>query len=141
MNTPSKPVNRAGEPSHILLVDDSRGMRIYLRTILGAAGFTCTDASDGAEAFDLVLANTFDAIITDLDMPRMGGLELLAALSLLPKGVRRPPVIVVSARMSEEQRRRRPELKLAARILDKPAAAGELLDALAAVLPIGQRSL
>jgi CheY-like chemotaxis protein len=55
---------------------------------------------------------TVDLVVTDLEMPEMNGLQLLAAMGLMPSS-RRPPVIVVSARLDADIRRRCPELRLA----------------------------
>ena len=136
MPSPSKAVNKANTTKRILVADDSAGMRLYMRTILVGAGFSCVEADDGATAFDLILRDDFDAIVTDLHMPKMDGFELISALSLLPPGRKRPPVIVVSARLDETVVQRRPELRAAAHLLEKPVGVGELLDAVAAALPI-----
>jgi CheY-like chemotaxis protein len=136
-----KPVNETGKTgtARILVVDDSAGMRLYLRTIVASAGFACIEATDGAAAFDLILREDFDVVITDLDMPKMDGFELIGALGLLPPVRRRPAVIVVSARLNEDVVSRRPELRQAARLLEKPVGVGELLDAIAAALPVRVR--
>ena len=139
MPSPLRSVNKAITSKRILVVDDSAGMRLYMRTIIAGAGFTCVEAVDGAAAFDLILREDFDVIITDLHMPKMDGFELISALGLLPQGRRRPPIIVASARLDETVVQRRPELKLAARLLEKPVGVGELLVAIAAVVPIRVR--
>lgn len=139
MPLPQGPVNNSCASMRILVADDSAGMRLYLKTIVTGAGFQCIEAPDGAAAFDLLLREDFDAVVTDLHMPRMDGFELIAALGLLPAGRKRPRVIVVSARLDEEVVRHRPELKLAARLLEKPVGVGELLDAIAAALPVRAR--
>ena len=134
-----KSVNKAHAPKRILVVDDSPGMRLYMRTIIAGAGFVCVEAVDGAAAFDLILRDDFDVIITDLHMPKMDGFELISALGLLPHGRKKPPVIVASARFDEALVQSRPELKFATHLLAKPVGVGELLDAIAAALPIRVR--
>ncbi len=137
-----KPVNREDTSlGRILIADDSQGMRLYLRTILAGAGFDCTEAADGAEAFDLVLRADFDVLVTDLDMPRMDGFELVSAIDLLPPNRHRPAVVVISARGDEGLVARRPEMTRVARVLTKPVGAGELLDVVAASLPIKARCI
>ncbi|MEP7210035.1 MAG: response regulator [Alphaproteobacteria bacterium] len=139
--TPSQgSVNKTGVASRILVVDDSAGMRLYLRTIITGAGFTCVEATDGAAAFDLLLREEFDVVVTDLHMPKMDGFELISALGLLPAARKRPAVIVASARLDEDVVQRRPELSQASRLLEKPVGVGELLDAIAAALPIRTRT-
>lgn len=137
MPTAHRSVNKASVPGRILVVDDSAGMRLYLRTIIAGAGFQCDEAIDGAAAFDILLREDFDVVVTDLHMPKMDGFELIAALGLLPTGRMRPAVVVTSARLDEDVVRRRPELTQAVRLLEKPVGVGELLDAIAAALPIG----
>lgn len=125
------------QPARILVADDASGMRTYLRLVLESAGFACTEVSDGGDAFDQVLGNTFDLVITDLEMPGMDGFQLLSAISLLP-AVRRPPVIVVSALLDETLAERRPELRSAAVLLAKPVQPADLLKSVSKVL--GQRA-
>src|SRR2546426_5117598 len=68
-------------PARILVVDDERGMREVLSTILGRAGHSVVTAADGQEALQLVGSDIFDLVITDLKMPgRLGGMEILKAV-------------------------------------------------------------
>jgi len=64
----------------ILLVDDERDLRESLAEALGDAGHRVTLASDGAEAMAHVLLRTFDAVVTDVHMPKMDGLDLFRRL-------------------------------------------------------------
>ena len=114
---------------HVLIADDSVGMRVYLRAILSGAGYECTDTADGGAAFDAILARPFDLVITDLDMPGMDGFALLSAISLLPKSRGRPAVIVCSALLDEGLAERRPELRLATALLAKPVQPEDVLKA------------
>jgi CheY-like chemotaxis protein len=134
MHLTDKAVNRPDKPIRTLIVDDSAGMRIYLKAILSAVGFTCAEAGDGAEAFDLVLASDFDLVVTDIEMPGMDGLEFLSALKLLPAGRKRPRVIVCSAQADELRQSRRRELDLAAALLSKPVSAEALMQAVESAL-------
>lgn len=63
--------------SRILVVDDEEDITAVLGDILAEQGYLVELARDGDEAWDKVQADPFDAVITDLKMPRMGGLELL----------------------------------------------------------------
>jgi two-component system, chemotaxis family, chemotaxis protein CheY len=127
---PSKPepVNESSK-IRVLIADDSVGMRVYLHAILSGAGYACTEASDGGAAFDAILAETFDLVVTDLDMPGMDGFALLSAISLLPKSRGRPAVIVCSALLDEGLAERRPELRQAAVLLAKPVQPDDVLKA------------
>ena len=77
-----------------LIIDDDRAMRDVLARGLSQMGFAIETAATGAEALERVAAEDFDALITDLSMAGMNGLELCQrALSIQP-GL---PVIVITA--------------------------------------------
>ena len=61
----------------MLTVDDSPSVRKLVKFTLKAKGYQVSSAGDGAEALDLVKQEDFDAIILDINMPRMNGLEFL----------------------------------------------------------------
>lgn len=61
----------------ILLVDDDEGIRRDYAKVLRRLGFAIETAADGQEAADLLSGGSFDVIVTDLAMPRMGGIEFL----------------------------------------------------------------
>ena len=61
----------------MLTVDDSPSVRKLVKFTLKAKGYQVSSAADGAEALDLVKQEDFDAIILDINMPRMNGLEFL----------------------------------------------------------------
>jgi two-component system response regulator AtoC len=67
------------EKKHILIVDDERTMREFLETSLRHR-YEVRTASDGTEALEILKNETFDLILSDVQMPRMGGLELLDEL-------------------------------------------------------------
>ena len=69
-------------PKKILVVDDSALMRRVLCDIIDSdIRFQVTDrAKDGLEAFDLLSRNSYDAVVLDVNMPRMNGLQLLQEL-------------------------------------------------------------
>ncbi len=71
-----------GEGAVILLVDDEDSVRRYLRLVLEEAGCTVVEASDGQEALERYddAGGLFDAVVSDVSMPRMNGLELARAL-------------------------------------------------------------
>nr|CAX84067.1 similar to regulator protein PilR [uncultured bacterium] len=66
--------------AQILVVDDDEIFRFYLVTILKQAEHTVLEASDGRMGLDLFVSSPVDLIITDIFMPRMDGIDLLAAL-------------------------------------------------------------
>jgi CheY-like chemotaxis protein len=128
MASPGKPVNETTKKLRVIVADDASGMRTYLRTILTAIGYDVAEAVDGGEAFDAIMQERFDLLITDLDMPGMDGYALLSAVSLLPKH-RAPAMVVVSALLDETLAMRRPELRLAAALLAKPVQPDDVLKA------------
>ncbi len=87
----------------IVIADDSKTVRSFLASTLSSAGYQVMEAADGVEAFALVQEKTVDALITDLNMPNMGGVELIKAVRSI-RGYRFTPIIMLT---SETQ----PELK------------------------------
>lgn len=79
---------------NILIVDDEPALRSSLSQYLALDGMKCTGASDGAEALDLLSSRIFDAMILDIRMPGMSGLEVLRRMA---QGGPLLPVIVISA--------------------------------------------
>jgi len=61
----------------ILVVDDEEIIRESMSFVLRKEGYTVTEAANGKEAYDKLLADTYDLVITDLEMPEMKGIELL----------------------------------------------------------------
>ncbi|MHC4825025.1 MAG: sigma-54-dependent transcriptional regulator, partial [Planctomycetota bacterium] len=66
--------------SRILIVDDKEMMRDSVATMLARKGHSVTVSSGARSALDKIAARFFDAVITDLQMPEMDGLELLAEI-------------------------------------------------------------
>jgi two-component system sensor histidine kinase and response regulator WspE len=89
----------------ILVVDDSITVREVERQLLQNQGFDVAVAVDGQEAWNLVRAEPFDLVISDVDMPRMNGLQLVQAMRNDP-ALREVPVIMVSYKEREEDRLR-----------------------------------
>jgi two-component system chemotaxis sensor kinase CheA len=90
----------------VLVVDDQFTVRELQRSILRASGYRVEVACDGREALDVLrAAGDFDIVVTDLQMPELDGLELLAAIRADPDRSSLP-VVVVTSRGSEEDRKR-----------------------------------
>jgi two-component system chemotaxis sensor kinase CheA len=87
----------------VLVAEDSITSRTLLKTILEAAGYAVGTAVDGVDALTALKTQRFDAVVSDVDMPRMNGFELTAkiradsALSALP-------VVLVTSLESREHR-------------------------------------
>jgi two-component system chemotaxis response regulator CheY len=68
----------------ILTVDDSASIRLTIRIALSSAGYTVTEAVDGADGLMKAKGGRFDLIVTDLNMPNMNGLTMIEELRKLP---------------------------------------------------------
>jgi DNA-binding NtrC family response regulator len=66
----------------VLVADDDEAMRDLLVGLLADAGIDAEGVADGSEALARIAARRFDAVISDVQMPRKGGLELLRELHL-----------------------------------------------------------
>ena len=77
----------------LLCVDDDRDFRQFYKNLLGSHGFDITVAASGRQALKLFLSRHIDAVVTDLEMPGMTGVELAARLKKLRPEL---PVLLVS---------------------------------------------
>lgn len=80
MPSPVTPDSRAPGAGRILIVDDEDALLRVLSRVLGNAGYDVVTAADGQRAIELLGSATFDAIVSDIDMPRLNGLQLLQAV-------------------------------------------------------------
>jgi two-component system sensor histidine kinase and response regulator WspE len=89
----------------VLIVDDSLTVRELERKLLGNHGYEVEVAVDGMDGWNAVRAGRFDLVVTDIDMPRMDGIELVSLITndAVLKSV---PVVVVSYKDREQDRRR-----------------------------------
>src|SRR3984885_4658985 len=78
--------------TRVLVVDDDPRQRSILADMVGSLGYTVVTAGDGVEAMDLQAESPADLILTDLNMPRMDGFELLRALE--ERGDRTPTIVL-----------------------------------------------
>jgi CheY-like chemotaxis protein/anti-sigma regulatory factor (Ser/Thr protein kinase) len=110
--------------SRILVVEDSPVVRALVREVLEQAGFTVTTVEDGVEALDQLARQAFAAVVSDVHMPRMDGLELLGRLRGMP---RPPPVVLLTADDTPETVLRAVRAQ-ALQYLPKPMAREHLVD-------------
>ena len=96
----------ARAPKRVLVVDDSLTTRQLLRTILEASGYVVTVAGDGEAAWALLSGTArFDAVVTDIEMPRVDGWTLLARIRGHERTARTPVVVVTALSQVTEQQR------------------------------------
>ncbi len=107
----------------VLVVDDDEAIRLYLGEVLRGAGCRVLTASDGIEAVEILGASPVDLLITDYNMPRMSGLELIQwCQALLP----RLPILLISGQ-DPESIPVKGEKCGALRVLQKPFSEDHLL--------------
>ena len=87
----------------LLVVDDSLSARKTLETLLNDSGFEVTTAIDGLDALDKIRTNPPDLILTDLEMPRMSGMELAAIVRNSQK-FSDIPIIMITSRSTRKHR-------------------------------------
>ncbi|MFM0266091.1 hybrid sensor histidine kinase/response regulator [Paraburkholderia sediminicola] len=88
----------------VLVVDDSLTVRELERKLLATRGYDVTIAVDGMDGWNAVRGEHFDLVITDIDMPRMDGIELVTLIKRDPQ-LQSLPVMIVSYKDREEDRR------------------------------------
>ena len=79
---------------NLLLVDDNSSIVESLFLVLSEEGYQVVTASDGLEALEALQQQNFDLVLTDLNMPRMGGMDLVAEIRKMRNP---PPVIIITA--------------------------------------------
>lgn len=89
----------AAERERVLIVDDSAAVRHLVADCLRRQGFAIETAVDGQDGYEKASANPPDLVLTDYDMPRMTGFQLVMALRKNPK-TRDVPLIMLTARDS-----------------------------------------
>jgi DNA-binding response OmpR family regulator len=109
----------------ILVVDDQPEVRQMVTDFLCVEGFAVLEATNGLEAFWRVRSERPDAVVLDLRMPGLGGLETLRRIRILDPGLR----VVIMTAYPEDIREQAVPLGVAA-VLTKPFEMRELLHAL-----------
>ena len=89
----------------ILVVDDSLTVRELERKLLTSHGYEVELAVDGMEGWNLLRSGEYDLLVSDVDMPRMDGIELVSLLKRDPR-LRSIPAMIVSYKDREEDRQR-----------------------------------
>jgi DNA-binding response OmpR family regulator len=112
------------------VVDDDADIRQFTADALSSAGHQVDTAEDGAAGWTALQANRYDLLITDHNMPKVSGVELLKKMRAAHIAL---PAILVSGAMPTEELNRHPRLQIEATLL-KPYTVEKLLGTVADVL-------
>ncbi|MGB7284054.1 MAG: response regulator [Candidatus Acidiferrum sp.] len=124
---PAEAIDRVEQERLIVVADDSISVRKFVGRMLEKNGYRVKLAADGMEAAELVTQHGCHLVITDLEMPRMTGYELMVQLRQSPT-TRRIPVMVVTSRAGAKHRDRAMK-EGAAAFLTKPVQEDQLIAA------------
>lgn len=89
------------DSANLLIVDDERSIRLSLRTILANFGFDIVEAARGEEALALVRTAQFDAVLLDINMPGMGGIDVCRVMR---KTSPRLPILMLTVQGGEDRK-------------------------------------
>jgi two-component system chemotaxis sensor kinase CheA len=105
LHTPAPAQPSAVTAKRILVAEDSITSRVLLKGILESAGYVVKTAVDGIEAYTTLRAESFDLLVSDVEMPRMHGFDLTARIRA-DSTLAELPVVLVTALESREDRER-----------------------------------
>lgn len=118
-------MNPTAQNTTLVIADDEAPIRMVVGERLRSAGYTIHEACDGEEALDLIRLHLPTAIITDLQMPYMNGLELCLALRADPRTAHIPALLLTArGHVLAEEMLGNTNIK---RIMSKPFGVRELL--------------
>jgi|SRR5450755_1327482 CheY-like chemotaxis protein len=90
--------------TNVLLVEDSKFLKITAERLLTKAGFTVVTAQDGEEALRMVRASAPDIVLLDMLLPKLGGQQVLLALKQDPITAGIPVIILSSLSQQNEEK-------------------------------------
>jgi len=117
----------------IISVDDSSTMRKMVSFTLKSAGYDVIEASDGAEALNVLKSRSVDLVISDINMPNLNGIELTRKLRSQPGFVRTPIILLTTE--SDPAKKAEGRAAGATGWIVKPFSQDQLLAVVAKVLP------
>ena len=92
----------AASAPRVLVVDDSSLVRLYYRDVLEKSGFDVDQAMNGLEAMERVLAQPFDLLIVDVNMPKMDGFSFLRELRRSKSEAAALPALIITTEAGRE---------------------------------------
>ena len=119
--------------ARVLIVDDNATNRRVAQTLVEMLGCSCETAEDGQDAVEAVRRGRFDAVLMDIRMPRMDGLEATRAIRALPGEAACLPVIALTANAGPDDVKAYLAAGMQA-VVEKPIKAERLLAALTGAL-------
>jgi two-component system chemotaxis sensor kinase CheA len=119
--------------ARVLLAEDTVTTRALERSILESAGYSVAVAVDGADAWQQLQSQDADLVVSDVDMPRMSGIELCRQIRSSPR-FRELPVVLVTSLDSKADRQRGLEAGADAYVIKSELQQGSLLDTIARLL-------
>ena len=124
-------------PTVALVVDDSMLMRYTVCRFLEERGYTVESATNGVEALEVLARTQPDLIVTDMQMPKMSGSELITALKAKPETAAVPIIIVAGRASGFDESEKRAHCTIF-KDIDIEAQLARALDALAGKASRGQ---
>ena len=92
-------------PKRVLIAEDSITIRTMLRNFIENAGYLVSTAVDGMDAYKILQSESFDLVVSDIEMPLMNGFELTTKIREVPD-LSDLPVILVTALESQDDQKR-----------------------------------
>jgi two-component system chemotaxis sensor kinase CheA len=117
----------------LLVADDSITARTLLQNILESSGYSVRTTPDGAAAFTTLQNETFDLLVSDVEMPRMDGFELTRRVRANPR-LAELPVVLITALEAQDDRARGVEAGANAYIVKSGFDQGNLLEIIARLI-------
>lgn len=121
---------RTNPRRRILLAEDDGNMRCLNNAVLTSVGYQIDEAADGVAAWNFLQLNSYDLLITDNNMPKISGIELIKKLHAANLSL---PIIMATGALPQGEFTRSPWLQPSATLL-KPFTIDELLETVKKVL-------
>ena len=132
---PAAAIDEVAPEKVVVLADDSISVRKFVGRMLEKAGYRVKLASDGLEALEIVTQMKCDLVVTDLEMPRTNGYELMSHMRQ-HQDTKKIPVMVVTSRAGEKHRERAMK-EGASAFLTKPVQEDQFIAAVAGMIGPG----
>lgn len=121
----------------VLIIDDSKSLRSFTRLALEQAGYEVNEAEDGENALNILKENKFDAIVSDLNMPKVNGIEMIQKIKSDPayESAKFTPIIMLTTE-AEESKKQQGQMAGAKAWIVKPFIPEQLLNVMKKICPV-----